>query len=220
MNNTASGGSAAGSARERIKMAARRLFAARGIDGVTVREIVDASGQKNHGSVSYYFGTKESLVRELVADGARLIDARRNRMVDEQEAAGGPRTVREVAEALVYPSIDLAGDMGEREDAYLRFIFLLRMSHRTLFMAALEGRWNSGYLRCLAHLERLMPAMSREMRHQRFVFLEAYLNSVLSAREAALTDRSRPHPTWESAATLAHFIDTVTVMLEAPAGAS
>lgn len=203
------------SAREQIKLAARRLFAARGIDGVTVREIVEASGQKNHGSLSYYFGTKEALVRELVADGAKLIDIRRNAYLDRLEAQGGPRHAREVVEALVYPSIGL-GETEEEEDTYLRFISLLGMSHRDLFMEALENRWNSGYLRALDHLRRLMPAMPEAAKNQRMIFLGAFLNGVLSAREAALTDRSRPHPMWSSPATLRHFIDMLSIMLEAP----
>jgi len=56
--------------REHIKLSARRLFAQRGIDGVTVREIVAASEQKNSGSLHYYFRTKDALVRELIVDTA------------------------------------------------------------------------------------------------------------------------------------------------------
>ncbi|MGB5950554.1 MAG: TetR family transcriptional regulator [Parvibaculum sp.] len=203
-------------AREQIKLAAQRLFALRGIDGVSVREIVEASGQKNHGSLSYYFGTKEALVRELVADGAKLIDKRRNDFLDRLEASGGPSSVREAVEALVFPSIGLSGETGEEEDTYIRFIAMLAMNHRELFMDALEKRWNSGYLRCLDHLRRLMPDMPAAAKNQRFVFMGAYMSSVLSLREAALTDRSRPHPSWSSDDTLEHFMQTLTAMLEAP----
>jgi AcrR family transcriptional regulator len=216
MNKTASIEAPALSAREQIKLAARRLFAERGMDGVTVREIVEASGQKNHGSLSYYFGTKEALVRELVTDGAKLIDVRRNAYLDRLESVGGPKTIREVAEALVYPSINLAEETDTAEDSYIRFIALLGMSHRDLFMEALENRWNSGYLRCLDHLRHLMPDMPEAAKNQRFVFLGAYLTGVIAAREAALADRSRPHPMWSAETTLRHFIDTITAMLAAP----
>jgi AcrR family transcriptional regulator len=64
------------STRDLLKLAARRLFAHRGLDGVSVRDIVLAAGQRNSGSLHYYFGTKENLARELVADGAKLIDSR------------------------------------------------------------------------------------------------------------------------------------------------
>ena len=203
-------------AREQIKLAARRLFALHGIDGVGVREIVEAAAQKNHGSLAYYFGTKEALVRELVADGAKLIDIRRNAFLDRLEAAGGPKRVRDVVEALVYPSIGLAGENEDEEDTYTRFIAMLAMNHRALFMDALEKRWNSGYLRALEHLRRLMPEMPAAAKNQRFVFMGGYLSAVLSMREAALTDVTRPHPAWASADMLPHFVQTLTAMLEAP----
>jgi AcrR family transcriptional regulator len=207
-------------AREQIMLAARRLFAMHGIDGVTLREIVEASGQKNHGSVSYYFGTKEALVRELVRDGAVLIDTRRNERLDEIEAAGGPTTIEEVVDILVYPSVELAPEMGGGDDNYICFAFMLMLNHRDLFISAVGDRWNSGYMRCLRHLRRLMPDMPHHIKNQRFVFMGAYLGSILSLREIALMDHSRPHQTWSSDKTLSHFAQTICALLEAPYQAS
>ena len=48
-------------------------------------------------------------------------------------------------------------------------------------------------------------------------FLLTPLGAVLAAREAALTDPSRPHPTWSSDQTLAHLVQTAEAMLLAPA---
>ena len=91
---------------EQIKAVALRLFAERGVDGVTVREIATASGQKNHGVVGYYYGSKEALVREIIVDGAIAIDQRRNALLDELEAKRGPKTVREVVDVLIFPAAD------------------------------------------------------------------------------------------------------------------
>lgn len=201
-------------AAEHLKMVARRLFAERGVDGVTVREIAEAAGQKNHAAVGYHFGSKEALIRELVLDGAMLIDERRNAWLDRLEADGGPRTVLEVVEGLIQTSIDLDG--GHGEDSYNRFIVMLAMTHRRFFMDTLGGRWNSGYLRCLEHLRRLMPDMPPEMKNQRFLFMGASLGGVLAGRESELADLSRDHPTWRSDATLSHFAVTLAAMLEAP----
>lgn len=208
-----------GSAAAHIKRVARRLFAERGVDGVTVRTIAEAAGQKNHGAVGYHFGSKEALVRQIVLDGAMLIDERRKQALDRLEATGGPTRIREVVDVLIRSSLDMDED-GEGEDTYIRFITMLGMTHRELFMDALEGRWNSGYLRCLEHLRRLMPAMPGQTKNQRFVFMGAYLSSILSMREAALTDTRRPHPIWASPRTIEHFAVTLSALLEAPAPAS
>lgn len=195
--------------------AACRLFAARGLDGVTVREIADAAGQKNHGAVAYHFGSKEALAQALVIDGAALIDARRNAWLDAMEAAGGPADVRAVVEVLIQAGLDL--DAAGVPADYNRFIVLLGMTHRQFFMDTLAGRWTRGYQRCLAHLRALMPPLSAARQNQRFVFLGAYLGAVLAARDAELADTSRAHPTWRAGSTLAHFASTMTALLQAPA---
>lgn len=203
-------------AAEHMKRVARRLFAERGVDGVTVRDIAEAAGQRNHGAVSYHFGSKETLVREIIRDGAILIDERRNAALDAREADSGPATISEVVDILVYTATAM-DESAVGEDSYIRFVTMLGMTHRELFLSALEGRWNSGYLRCLDHLRRLMPAdMPSAMKNQRFVFMGAYLSSILSLREAALTDTSRAHPIWQSEQTLRHFASTLTALIEAP----
>jgi len=201
-------------AAQHLKLIARRLFAERGVDGVTVREIAEAAGQRNHAAVGYHFGSKENLIREIVLDGAMLIDNRRNARLDRIEADGGPLSIAEVVEALILSSVDLEG-IGQ-EDSFNRFIVMLGMTHRQFFMETLANRWNSGYLRCLEHLRKLMPDMPPQMQNQRFIFMGALLGGVLAAREAALSDHTREHPTWSSAATLSHFAATMIALLQAP----
>lgn len=196
----------------RLKVEAQRLFARSGIDGVTVRDIAKAAGQKNSAAVGYHFGSKEGLIRELVVDGAKIIDERRNAKLDALEANDGPVNVAQVVDILLYPSINLAAS-GET-DSFNRFLRMLVMSHRSLFHDALEDRWNSGYQRCLRHLRKLMPKMSRTRQNQRFIFMEEYLNGILSARETRLDNVTRDHPTWNDKSTLAHFAATITCMLE------
>ena len=201
-------------AAEHLKAVALRLFAERGIDGVTVRQIAEAAGQKNHAVVGYYFGSKEALVRELIVDGARAIDIRRNAWLDSCEAKGGPHTVAEVIEGMIETSLD--PDASPGDESFNRFFTLLGLSHRAFFMEALEGRWNTGYQRCLDHLRRLMPEMPAAKKNERFVFLGSTLGAVLASRESELSDKSRPHHMWQSGATLKHAAKVIAAMIEAP----
>ena len=201
-------------AAEHLKAVALRLFAERGIDGVTVRQIAEAAGQKNHAVVGYYFGSKEALVRELIVDGARAIDIRRNAWLDACEAKGGPHTVAEVIEGMIETSLD--PDASPGDESFNRFFTLLGLSHRAFFMEALEGRWNTGYQRCLDHLRRLMPEMPAAKKNERFVFLGSTLGAVLASRESELSDKSRPHRMWQSGATLNHAAKVIAAMIEAP----
>ncbi len=47
--------------------AAEKLFAARGVDDVSLREIAAAAGQGNHSAVLYHFGDKRTLLNALLA---------------------------------------------------------------------------------------------------------------------------------------------------------
>ncbi|BAV63676.1 TetR/AcrR family transcriptional regulator [Sphingobium cloacae] len=199
-----------GAAAEHIKKVALRLFAERGVDGVTVREIAAAAGQKNHGAVGYHFGSKEALVRAIVMDGAMALDRDRNAALDRLESEGGPRSIREVVDALIEPVLALS------DEHYVPFIVIFAMTHRDMMLDALDPAANSAYGRGLDHLRRLMPDLTPALQNQRFVFMGAYISAVLSARQRALTDHSREHPMWGSEASVEHFLQTLVALLEAP----
>jgi AcrR family transcriptional regulator len=196
----------------RIKSVALRLFADRGVDGVSVREIAAAAGQKNHNALTYHFGSKEALVRELVVDGARAIDERRNAWLDQCERSGGCVSVVQVIEGLVQTSVDPSPP--PEGESYSRFVVGLHISNRSLFMDALEDRWNSGYQRCLAHIRRLMPHVPASLLNQRLVFLGAALGGILSAREGELADSSRTHTMWSHPDTLRHVAHALAGLIE------
>src|ERR1700709_103584 len=89
--------------KSQIKAAAQMLFARHGVDAVTVQQIVTAAGQRNNAALHYHFGSKEELIRQLVVDGAAVLDERRQNMLREMDARGGPATIREVLLILVMP---------------------------------------------------------------------------------------------------------------------
>lgn len=206
-------------------MEALRLFAERGINGVSVRDIVSASGLRNSSSIHYYFGTKEALVKELVVDIARHTDIKRNRVLDEIEADGGPASVAEVVRVLIETSIDRPGDTAGQSGAtrgYMRFIMMLQLNHLRIFneAVAVENKWNSGYLRCLDYLRQLLPDIPREILNQRFIFMTLSVGTALSAREGAMESPGHSNRLWGTRYALENLIDTVCGMLEQPPSAT
>ena len=79
---------------ERIFLAAERLFAERGFDGVSVRDIVQEAGV-NLAAVSYHFGSKSALLMELFRARTKEMNRERHALLREAEAkfAGAPPIV-------------------------------------------------------------------------------------------------------------------------------
>ena len=195
--------------RNQIKAAAQMLFASQGIDAVTVQQIVDAAGQRNNAALYYHFRTKEELIRQMVVDGAAVLDARRWEMLDDLEKSGGPAKIREVMLVLVMPVIELGED--ERWRGYIRFVSHLQASDPKALRDALDNRWNSGYVECFNHLKRML-SLPAPIIEQRLSMLSIYANAVLSAHEAALEFRNtRSSRLWGQPFTIENILD----MLEA-----
>jgi TetR/AcrR family transcriptional regulator, repressor for neighboring sulfatase len=71
--------------RQAILKAARELFAAHGVDGVSVRQIAAAAGI-NHALVHRYFGTKNEMVGAILASEAEAMSSLSRADADEAEA--------------------------------------------------------------------------------------------------------------------------------------
>lgn len=99
---------------------AERLFAERGVNAVSLREIGATAGQRNTGAVRYHFGTKEALVNAVFEHRMTPINARRLAMLAELDATGRSYDLRGLTQAYLMPLAAMLGDPG-RPSWYLRF---------------------------------------------------------------------------------------------------
>lgn len=197
--------------RTRLKEEAQRLFALRGLDGVSVQDIISAAGQRNSASLRYYFGNKLELARELVVDGARLIDEDRQARVDRLEAQDG-MTVRAVLGALIFPMLELADRTGQA--TYIRMIANLQLNNRAFLREALENKWNVGYQRCNALLRDLLPNIAPAIIDHRLSLVGIYGNAALAAWEAS-RDTGEPGRLWAPDYAVSSLMDTFEGVLAA-----
>ncbi len=84
--------------------AAEQLFAERGIDGVSLREINREARQRNTTSLQYHFGDRDGLLRAILAKHGRDVHAGRNALLD-QYVANAIDDVRVLASAFVLPLV-------------------------------------------------------------------------------------------------------------------
>ncbi|KQZ74949.1 hypothetical protein ASD66_00765 [Nocardioides sp. Root151] len=104
-------------ARTTILLAAERLFAERGVEFVSLRQIGERAGQRNNSAVQYHFGTKEGLIRALYDLRLVPLQEERSRLLATHESPSLP----DLADAYVTPLADLVID-SRGDSAYARFI--------------------------------------------------------------------------------------------------
>lgn len=162
--------------REAIMDAAERLFAERGIDAVSLRTINAAAGY-SVAALHYHFGTRDGLIRALLARAQPPMLYHRDRLLAELHATADPPLER-IVEALVAPLT--VGLLSNRIDGARRLRFLARLYFdRSPWMA---GVVEEGLGIFLPLLRRALPALDENSLKRRWA-----LASELAAHAAANT---------------------------------
>ncbi len=188
--------------RSRLLEAAERLFAERGIDGVSLREINQAAGARNAIALQYHFKDRSGMLTAILAKHHPDVDARRHALLDEYEA-GQRHDVRLLASALVRP---LAAKLSDADGGpeFLQIWAALLNRPDPVFPSAEN---DDSLCRWRELVEPLLEADAARL-HRRFT---AYLYASL---ELARRARSGPHG--DNRLFTSYLIDVVTAILAAP----
>lgn len=168
--------------RERILDAAEELFALNGYFGVTMRDIT----RKAHVDLAlpnYHFGSKEELLRHVIARRAEQHCHDIVAALDEayREAAGRPPTVERILEALVSPVIDKLTHGGTGWRNYITLIAHLRsIPQNQHFLSAAQETYLPVERRYVEALRDALPSHPPELIYWAFYFTDASIIHVLS----------------------------------------
>ncbi|MGH8022376.1 MAG: TetR/AcrR family transcriptional regulator [Limisphaerales bacterium] len=107
--------------RQRIVVAAEKLFALRGIEGVSIRDITRAAGV-NLAAINYHFGAKSALAAEVFKHCIDPLNARRLQLLDDVERNTGDKTpkLEAVLEAMIRPAVERGFDHEQDNETFLR----------------------------------------------------------------------------------------------------
>lgn len=127
--------------RERILASAERLFAAHGIEGVSVRSILAEAGV-NVALAQRYFGGRDGLIDEVLRRAVGPLNDRRLLLLEEAEARGDRTTLEDILRAWFAPSIRWLYEQPERARLLAQLQTAndakLRALHRRHFDAPLQ----------------------------------------------------------------------------------
>ena len=98
---------------------AARLWAQRGVDAVSLRDVNRAAGQRNTNALHYHFGDRATLLTAVLAPHDAQVELARHALLDRCEAAGAS-DVRALAAALVEPLAHRLGVAGGQHFLMIR----------------------------------------------------------------------------------------------------
>ena len=91
-----------------LKSAAVKLIAERGIENVSIRDIVSAAGQKNESALQYHFKNLKGLIRAIHESREAEIQAKRTEQLQHLGAQTSNPSVRDICKLMVEPAFLLA----------------------------------------------------------------------------------------------------------------
>lgn len=109
----------AGPARAALLEHAERLFAERGIEAVSLRDVSSAAGQRNHSAAQYHFSDRHGLVAAVYAARMGEVNVRRQGRLAALSHEGRADDLTALVEAAVIPLIEV---VAEAEGWYGRFL--------------------------------------------------------------------------------------------------
>ena len=96
--------------RELLMTTAERLLADRGVQGVSLREIGLAAGQRNNNVIAYHFGDRAGLVGAIYAFRSERIDNRRFELLAELGGGGAAADLHTLLRIVVQPHAETIAD--------------------------------------------------------------------------------------------------------------
>ena len=134
------------------------MFAERGFDGATLREITEAA-RANLASVNYYFRSKDELIRSTLEAALKpIVAARLSALVAcEQAYPNRLPPIEKLAEALVRPMAELSS--GENRDRLLLLLQVRTISPTT--NSIVVDHFRPLHERFINLLQKVLPHLSR-----------------------------------------------------------
>ncbi|RDS86029.1 TetR/AcrR family transcriptional regulator [Dyella psychrodurans] len=199
------------STKERILTSAEALFAQRGFEGASLRQLTAAAGV-NLAAVNYHFGSKEKLVEEVFKRRLDQLSARR--LAALKQVAGQPETTLEdILAAFIRPALDLSHDGGG--GLFMRVLARAFAEHDDSLRKFLSENYGHVMRQFTTEFARLLPHLSKEELYWRIDLVTGALTHAMSGF-GIIQRKSDVSETTHREQTAAHLIRFSAAGLSAP----
>ena len=164
------------STKERILAAAEALFAQRGFDGASLRQLTASAGV-NLAAVNYHFGSKEKLVEQVFK---RRLDAlNQHRLAELAKVAGRPgTTLEDVLAAYIRPALELSHEGNG--SLFMRVLARAFAEHDDTLRQFLSENYGHVMRQFTAEFARLLPHLEKAELYWRIDLVTGALTHAMS----------------------------------------
>ena len=201
---------------EALLETAQRLFAERGIDAVSMREIAREAGHRNNSALQYHFGTKEALLQAILDAGMQEVNLLRNDYVDRLFTTGRHTELRALVEALVWPLATRL--LTKKRNTYNRFLAAAQI-HPDSDLRASSSETDRGFRRIYELVELALPQVPAPVLQQRWLAGISFMLFALGDYERMSARRSKAERSFDIHRAIENLIDMLTGALAAPVSA-
>lgn len=168
--------------------AAEQLFAARGPHAASLRQIIGRA-RVNLAAVHYHFGSKESLLRAVMARRLVPLNAERLALLEEQERTHGRRIIplEKVLAALVGPALRLSRNPKKGGGVFMQLLGRCFMEPDPKIQAMLDRQLQEVASRFIPALQRALPKLKTEDFFWRVHFLVGAMAHTMADAERLRT---------------------------------
>jgi AcrR family transcriptional regulator len=157
------------SSREKLIQSAEALFAERGFEGVSVRDIANAAGV-NSALIGYYFRGKEGLLSEVYTRHCEPLKRERERLLAEFAKDEAGLALEKTIEAFIKPSLEVTTDSSGRS-GFIRLRAILSAENSALLEQLVAENFDASSGMFVEALAKCLPGLSRDEIYWRFHFL-------------------------------------------------
>lgn len=175
--------------REKILDTAERLFAGRGLEATSIRDIT-LTAKVNLGAINYHFGTKQKLIEAVFSRRLEPLNQRRLALLDgvERKSGGRPPAIGALLEAMIRPAVERGFAAGRRNTAFMRLMARCHSEPNPKIEKLIRAQFQKLLARFAAAFARALPELPREELFWRLIFASgALLHALLiSSKEESL----------------------------------
>jgi AcrR family transcriptional regulator len=179
--------------------AAEKLFAEKGFEAVSVRDITQLA-KTNVAAVNYHFGSRDGLLKMVISRYANPVNEERLARLDvaERKWAGKLVPIEELMDALVRPLLGQVRKSGLSERSFYQLMGRIFAESGDGLVAEIEQQLRQANDRFLRAFGRILPALGEEELSARIHFIHGSLIHLLTHQQHLNTSPAPGAPTMEA----------------------